>query len=194
MIDIVIAGVTYSIPSSAADQNWAAKQVAAFQALAAQTETGVAVQMLSKNVTPVGTGADTTEDLLMSYPLPAGTLVDNGQGIRVTAFGTGVNTADATTLRAYFGATVLLAKVLTVSQNNKWKCVFEVLRTGASSQLAMCKTEDGGASANVVGRMDLTTPAEILSGIVTIKLTGQRAVSSVANSIQQYAMFVELLS
>lgn len=189
MIDIDIFGTDYPVPSGAADTNWAAQQIAFEQALASAVNR--APRVLSLNVTPVGTGADTTEDNLMTYALPADTLSVNRMGVRVTAMGTGVNTADATTVRAYFGSTAVASKVLTASQANSWKVVFEVFRTGAATQIASGFVANGGTATDIAQASSL--PSATLSGAVTIKLTGQRASSSVADSVAQYFMLVELI-
>lgn len=185
-IDISVAGVSYSVPSSAADTDWAASQIAWEQAVSA----AATVSRKSVNVTPVGTGADTTEDNLMTYSLPAGTLSTNGMGVRITAWGTGVNTADTTTVRAYFGSTLLVGPALTANSTNSWRVVCEVFRTGATAQTAAGSLICTGSLATA----KVTTPAETLSGAVTIKLTGQRASTSSANSIIQDGMIVELIS
>lgn len=188
-ITLTINGVAYTYPSGASDTNWAAEQVAAMQALTAVAN--ASVQVLETNVTPVGTGADTTEDNLMTYSLPANTLSTNGMGVRVTALGVGVNTADATTVRAYFGSTLLGTLVLTASQVNSWRAEFEVFRTGAATQVTGCTISNGGTAQ--ASQTTANTASATLSGAVTLKFTGQRASSSVANSVQQLYMLVELV-
>lgn len=139
----------------------------------------------------VGSGADTTEDTLKTWPLPASSLDANNKGLRVTMFGDGVSTGDVTTIRAYFGATAVLTKVLTASQANTWRCVFEVTRTGAATQTASGVLHNGGTAQSTVQAN--AAPAETLSGAVTIKCTGQRATSSVANSLRCLFMMVEFI-
>lgn len=206
-IAINILGVDYDAPSSAADTNWAADQVALEQALATglnNTATdlteaeanitalqGNRVKVLSKNVTPVGNGADTTEDNLMTYTVPGGTLASNGQCVRVTASGIGVNTADATTVRAYFGSALLGTLELTASQVNSWRAVFEVFRTGASAQVTSCVIINGGVAQKL--QTTANTGTETLASDVVLKFTGQRASTATANSVQQLSMVVELL-
>jgi hypothetical protein len=191
MINIPVAGASLPCPSGAADTDWAANLVALLQALGATVSKGPAVQRLSVNVTPAGTGADTSEDNLMTYPLAAGLLGVNGQGVRITAWGDGVNTANATTVRCYFGGTLCGTLVLQPSQSNTWRAVFEVFRTGATAQVATSQFSNGGT---VVGAsQNNATPAETLSGAVTAKFTGQRATSSVSNSIRQLGMAVEFI-
>lgn len=194
MININVAGVQYPCPSGPSDDNWASKLVALLKALGAAVGLGPAVQRLSSNVTPVGTGADTTEDTLMTYTLPGGTLAANAQGIRVTAWGDGVSTADVTTLRAYFGGTKVLEKALVANQNNTWRVVFEVFRTSPTAQTVATQMANGGGALNATTPWQQNAaPAETLSGDVLTKFTGQRANSSVANSIRQLGMAVELI-
>lgn len=188
-VNLTIGTTVYPYPSGAADTNWAAEQVAAMQALAAIATQ--APRVLETNITPVGTGADTTEDNLMTYVLPAATLSADGMGVRVTAMGVGVSTADVTTLRVYFGSANVGAKILTASQINTWRVVFEVFRTGAATQVAGGIIGNGGSVNSTTTFGDL--PTQTLSSNITIKLTGQRASSSVANSIQQLYMSVELI-
>lgn len=201
MINITILGAAHEAPSNASDTNWVAKQVALEQALAAGINTVSAevdvlqalalVRRLSVNVTPVGSPASTAEGDLMSYVLPANTLDVNGKGVRITAVGTGVSTPDATTVRCYFGGDVVVSKVLQASQANTWRAVFEVFRRGASLSSAGGTIENGGAAASIATAAVLS--GANLAAAVTIKVTGQRAVSSVANSIEQLHMLVELI-
>lgn len=148
--------------------------------------------LASINTSVVGTGADTTEDNLMTYSLLANAMSADGKTVRVTAWGDGVSTADVTTVRGYFGATAVVTKVLTASQANTWRAEFTVTRTGATAQVASGEVKNGGTAASLA--QSNSSPAETLSGAVTIKFTGQRATSSVANSIRQLGMLVEFLN
>lgn len=160
----------------------------------AGTGTGVTTLSgaLSSQFTSVGTGADTTEDNLMTYTFLGNSMSANGKSVRVTAWGDGVSTADATTVRCYFGATVVLTRILTAAQANTWRAEFNVTRITATTQTASAVIVNGGT---VVTTIQLNSaPAETLSGNVTIKCTGQRAVSSVANSVQQLGMLIEFFN
>jgi hypothetical protein len=195
MININVAGTPYPVPSGPQDSNWSAKLVAFLQALAAAvTSSALAVSRLSTQTSAVGigNGADNTEDTLMSYSVPANTLPNANQTLRITAYGFGVNTADATTLRMYFGAQLLITKVLPTTSNNKWKLVAEVARIGPTSQIASAVCVSGATGAGGVAQ-DCTSPAETLSGPVVVKVTGQRGGTPTANSITQNLMMVELV-
>lgn len=151
-----------------------------------------AIGTFSKNMTVVGNAADTSEDNLMTSALPNNGLNVDGRGIRVTAWGDGVSTADVTTVKCYFGATAVVTKVLTASQANTWRAVFEVLRTAATTQTASGTLWNGGA-ANSTAQTN-SAPGETLANSITVKCTGQRATTSTANSVRQLGMIVEVLN
>ena len=188
-VNITVAGVSYSVPSSAADVNWAAQQLAFEQALAAQGNTSV--QRLYANSVPVGTGLDNTEDTLMSYTLPAGALSTAAKCLRVTAWGTGANVSQTTTLRAYFGATKLLEASLGTGQPNTWRVQYECLAVGASSQAASLLYFNGEADSWVYLP---ASPAETAASQILLKFTGQKASpGTTANAVVQVGMTVELI-
>lgn len=153
---------------------------------------GTMLAVPSVNTSAVGNAADTSEDNLMTYSLPAASMSSNGRGVRITAWGSGVSTTDVTTVRCYFGATAVTTKVLTASQANTWKADFAVIRTGATTQVASGSILNGGTTSSVT--QATASPGETLSGAVTIKCTGQRATTSSANSVQQLGMVVEFIN
>jgi hypothetical protein len=125
--------------------------------------------------------------------LLANSLAANGHGVRITAWGdnNGGVTADVETVKVYFGATAVVTKILTASQANTWKASVEVIRTGATTQVATGSLYQGGTVTAVA--QSNASPGETLSGAVTIKCTGQRATTSSANSVRQLGMVVEYL-
>ncbi len=153
------------------------------------TGVGALSSVLDAQFTPVGNTGDTNEDTLMTYTLPGNSLTTNGWSVRLTAFGTGVNTANATTLKCYFGGTVTDTLILTASQANVWKVVYDVVRVDATHQTAFGVITQGGTTT--VTKAENTAPAETLSGNVVMKCTGQRGTSSTANSVVQLAEIVE---
>lgn len=92
------------------------------------------IQKLSTKYSDTGTTAVTTEETLFSYTLPAGTLDADGEGIRVTAYGSFAATANAKTVRCKFGGNTYITNAVTTSPNGvNWKAQFDVLRAGATS-------------------------------------------------------------
>jgi hypothetical protein len=127
---------------------------------------------LSAASTAVGnitTGADD----LMTYALPAASLVTNNEGVEIHAWGTTANTANAKTLICYFGATAIQTTSLTTSIAGVWDIRATVLRTGATGQVAISTNSTQGAAGIALVDVESTTPGETLSGAVTIKCTGE---------------------
>ena len=145
------------------------------------------VGTLSVNTATVG-NVGAGEDDLMTYPLPAKTLADNGRGVRVTAWGDAANNANAKTLKVYFGATEVLSTALTASQVGTWRVVMEVIRTGAATQVAIAQLNQGGATTIVDAETD--SPTSDLDAAVTIKLTGTATAN---DDIRQFGMVVEAI-
>jgi len=133
------------------------------------------------------------EDNLMTYTLRGGTMAFNGEAIRVTAWGRWGANNNEKLLRAYFGSTSILLTVAGHIPNaGGWKAQFEIVRTGATSQILIGHntTREGvGSSFNFVP--DEATPAETLAGPVVIKMTGA---ATSDNDIVQKGMIVEYLS
>lgn len=190
MINVTVNGVVYPVPSSAADVDWAAKQVAFEQALAAAIPIA-AVRRLYTNAVQVGSGADTLEDALMQYSVLANVLAA-GKGVRVTAWGAGVNTADATTLRAYVAGQKVIEKVLTASQANTWRAQLDLLCIDANNATLTGLLTQGG-TVTQLQVVSISSFAAPVAAPILFNFTGQRAASSVANSVVQYGMSVELI-
>lgn len=201
-INLVIAGATLPYPSSAADTDWAAQQVAAMQALAAGVNSIAAlqaavvalqalvpIQRLFQSAQAVSSTADNNEDTLMTYTLPANALATANKGLRVTGWGTGANSATAIQVRAYFGATRVVNQTLTLNSNNTWQIVYQ---TGAVAPSSQNTTALFNGSPGTVQTITPTT--EDTSQPIIIRFTGQKApAGTLAGAVIQTGMLVELL-
>jgi len=107
--------------------------------------------------------ANVTESSVTSFSLPAATLNTDGCVIRITVTGevTGSNSGFP---RLKFGATNLDANAAILT-THKFVLTAHVVRTGAATQRAMLEWDDNGTIT-----LTKTTPAETLSGAVTIDL------------------------
>lgn len=145
--------------------------------------------LITYSTTAAATAANTTETDLWSFSLPASTLVENGQAVRVIVHGATAANANTKTLRLYFGST-LVGSMSGAANNNTWSFQADVIRTGATTQQANVLGFLGTitASANA-----FTTPAETLSGAITIKVTGQNGTAA-ASDITFNAATVEFLT
>src|SRR6266571_5037270 len=105
--------------------------------------------------------ANVTESSVTSFSLPASTLDTDGYALRITITGevTGSNSGFP---RLKFGATNLDANAAILNAH-KFVLTAKIVRTGATTQRAMLEWDDNGTITLIK-----TTPAETLSGAVTI--------------------------
>jgi hypothetical protein len=146
--------------------------------------------VLTTTTASAGTAADTNETDLWTYSLPANVLNANGKTVRITAFGTLAANANSKTPRLYFGGT-LVAFNTVLSNNQGWRLTADVVRTGASAQLAS-GLYAGGAGNGFLANLPVT-PAASTTAAITIKVTGQNGTAS-ANDIVFLGAVVELLN
>lgn len=149
--------------------------------------------------TTVGNTAATTEDDLMTYTLPAGTLSANGMVVRVTAWGQlTTGTADSQLVKGYFGGVQVVGRSTASATvtNAAWRAEFEIIRTGSATEMGGSTYIFHPVAGDTI--FAATTPVGTLTadttGAIVIKFTGQRLVSSVADSVQQNFMLVELFA
>jgi hypothetical protein len=141
---------------------------------------------LSVNTTTVG-NVGAGEDDLITYSLPADSLVVSGRGVRITAWGTTANNANAKTLKVYFGGTALISHSLP-NGTLPWRFEVLVFRTGASAQAYNATFTHNGSSTQTEvkgGTLAVTETAAI-----TIKTTGE---ATADNDITSNGLFVEAL-
>jgi hypothetical protein len=110
----------------------------------------------------------TSEQDLMSYSLPANTLNAERRGVRITAYFSVAVNGNNKTAKLKFGGTTIANTAAIALNGGIIRLQAEVYRTGAATQLA---TSHGFSNADVLNA-EITTPAETLSGAITIKTTG----------------------
>ena len=137
----------------------------------------------------VGNAADTTDDVLFTYSLPASSLNAAGRTIRVSCFGGTAANGNNKTVKLWFGSEVVSSGVVT-SNNKNWSASLLIGRTGTSTQM-------------VNGNMLVdTTPitgyvaagAETETAAITIKCTGASGTTGAANDVLGKGMTVEFLN
>lgn len=148
------------------------------------------VSLLDINNTAVG-NVGAGEDDLITYVMPASTLTAAKKGVRVTAWGTTANNANAKTIKAYFGSQVVLTNALTVSIAGVWRMESEVYSTGTEAQDWVSQLVTTGTAGVALNDIELGTATQDDGATITIKLTGT-AVDN--NDIVQEGMMVEFLN
>jgi hypothetical protein len=143
---------------------------------------------LTVSTTQTGTTAVTTEEDLWTYSLPANTLSSNGKTVRITGWISTAANANTKTVRVYFGSTVIATRNTATASLLMWFEAY-VVRTSATAQIGRARRDVEQGALNY----SFTTPAETLTGAVTIKITGQNGTAS-ANDIVLAGAVVELLN
>lgn len=138
----------------------------------------------------VGTTAVTTEEVLQTYTLPANTLAQAGQSVRVSCFFTTGATANNKTVKLYFGASVIsTATYAGNAQVGRLQAI--VTRTAAATQKFNGSGMAGTGSLTPVAEV-YTAGTDALTAGVVIKCTGTNGTAA-ANDIVATSMITELI-
>ncbi len=147
---------------------------------------------LSVNTTGVN-NVTTGETTLMTYDLPANTLVTTGQMVEHEIRGVFASSANAKTLKIYFGGTVVLSNSLPINTAGAFWGKFSYQRTGSSAQnwnfiFMRTVTAATGTAPPVVTSGTCT---ETETAAITMKVTGTGGASDEIgqkfSSINNYA-------
>ncbi len=125
--------------------------------------------VVNANTTAVGNVGAGTDDLI-SYTLPANSIVTTGRGVRITAWGTGANNANAKTVTLEFGGQTVMTQALTANQVDNWRISSIVLRTGASTQDVFAELLQSGTA--VITKQTITAGTQTETAQIIIKCTG----------------------
>ena len=151
------------------------------------------VGVASVNTTAVG-NVGAGDDDLMTYSLPANSLSVNGKGLRVLAWGTTANNANAKILSFKFGAVTVFQRTLTASQLGYWHAEILIFRSGANAQKLFWILSESAfntiAANKQAEEVDAGT-SETDTSAITVKFTGQGTAN---NDITQEVMLVEFLN
>lgn len=128
---------------------------------------GVVLKVNTTAVGNVGAG----EDDLITYSVPASTLGTNGNYLEFEVFGTFAANANSKQVKVKYGATTLLASSAQTQNGGTWSISGKIVRTGAATQIASVNSSYD--AANFQNLTNYTTPAETLSGAITLKCTGE---------------------
>lgn len=146
---------------------------------------GLCIGKLATDFNAVG-NVGAGEDNLMLYPLPANVLNTSSRGLKVTAGGQLANNGNAVTLKFYFGATAFtFFSAITTNKVPWWVEIF-IGRLTATTQVMMSFFDRNGVQHLV----QIASPAETLSGAVTMRFTGEGVAN---NDIVQNMMLIEVV-
>lgn len=143
---------------------------------------------LNVNTTPVGSGADTTADTLMSFTVPANTLVNVGDTLHLVARGTTPGTTDNKVIHLQVGAGAASATNNSAPQTT-WFFEMWVTKTGPNAQAWFALINN---NTNNTTSQNGTLAAVDTAGIAVL-LTGQNTTAATAGSVVAQFMYVECI-
>lgn len=148
-------------------------------------------ETLKIDTTQKGNLANTNPQTLFSFSIPPGTLVRNGQSLRIKIFGTNAANANSKTMTFNFGATQLVTFFSASGTQRSWNLETTIIRTGPSSQL--CSTLAADQTDNNYGPKSVTS-SEDTSGVGTPAFSFVATDGNgVANDIVYQGCVIELL-
>lgn len=156
----------------------------------AQYINGGIADLLFSSFTPGQNGADTTEDVLQTFTMPAGFLVPSqvtapinppqpSKLIKLRAWGVTANNGDSKTLKLYHGTTSFSAS-LTTSSAAAWMAEMELLRKDNTHQIARFLCIHG---TSIIACSQLTNGADDLTTALVAKVTGQAGAGNAGDII-----------
>lgn len=125
----------------------------------------------------IGNGADTSEDTLFTFTLPANTLDAVGREVCIQAWGSVAATSATKTAKIYFGSTVLTTFTATTTQSGVWCICASIVKDASNSQNGAV-LNDTTITGSLVRSMTITTPTEADTAGIVIKVTGQSSVAT----------------
>jgi hypothetical protein len=134
----------------------------------ASTLEATMVGVANVNTTAVGNVGGGTDDLI-TYTLPANALSANGKGVRITAWGTTANNANAKTVTLAFGGQTIMTQALTISIAGTWRIEAVVVKNGANTQDIWAELLQ---LATIVHKQTITAGTQTDTSDIVIKCTG----------------------
>lgn len=175
--------------------------VTGFSSVAVGTTSGAAANIggvVSANSTGVGNVGASGPDDLQTYQLPANSLTGASRGIRIKAWGTTANNANAKSVRLSFGSADLITKQLTASIAGFWELEATILRTGVSAQDFFAKAVNYGGTTvsstdgeTVAMLANVGTATQTETAAIDIKV--KSTVSTADNDIVSQGLIVEYI-
>lgn len=128
----------------------------------------------------------TTETDLMSTTVPAGTLTEAGDLVRIRAWGTTVSNANVKTLKLYFGSATIVSQTLTASIAGKWVIDAIVVRVSQNVQESHALVVESVGSSLAAGKhaQEITALTASEAAAITVKVTGTSGTAS-ADVVQE---------
>lgn len=137
-----------------------------------------------------GNAADTTEDTLMSFTVPAGALANVGDTLHVVAGGSLAASTDSKTVRLRIGGSGALASPVGAAVGViKWMLQVWLTKTASNTQSYVTSYSNGASLFSTISG----TLALADTGTLAVAVSGQNVTNSVLNSITCQYLSVDLI-
>lgn len=138
---------------------------------------------MQQSLTGVGNTADTTDDVLFTYSLPASSFDVAGRALTVTAFGKLAANGNNKRMKIWFGATAVADSGVVTGNGVGWQLQADIAKVGAAGANTQI-----GQGQSIVGTTHggvnvPQTPTETESGAIVIKVTGASGTTGAANDV-----------
>lgn len=136
----------------------------------------------------VSNGADTTDDVLATYTIPANYFTAGGQTLRFTAYGVTGATGNNKQIKIKIGTTTVLTSGTVTTNAGAWRIVYDLAHISANVQV-------GGGSGNSGATPFATSGAQTFTetGALTVTVTGASGTTGAAADVTLYGFTVEVL-
>lgn len=130
----------------------------------------------------VGSGADD----LITFALEKNTLLNTGDALEITAYGTQAANANNKTIKLLLGSTELFSTGAVASNDKDWELTCRITRTGVATQ--KCTTSFNGDTVLVTQTANFVSGTENFATALTIKCTGE---ATSDNDIVQQGLIIK---
>lgn len=139
-----------------------------------------------------GNGADTTDDTLFAYTMPARSLDQQNRGVIIEAWGDLAANGNNKTVKLWLGTATICTTGVIATTGGGWWLRAVVIKDGAGSNQAC--TSFGIVGAAVVPGASLNLESQTDTSPIIIKVTGASPTSGAADDVLGYAMTVQFMN
>lgn len=148
----------------------------------------------SNQVGNVGNGANTTDDTLFLYNLPANSFDANGRALKVFAYGTFAANGNNKAVKLWVASTNVLTTGVVTQSGGWWQMEMLITRSAASNQFIAARGFLSVLGPGAVVGPENSFTAEPDTGAIAVYVTGASPTTGAANDVVAYGMLAEFIN
>lgn len=145
-------------------------------------------RVLYEDFTISANGADTTEDTLKTFDIPAGLLANVGDRLHIVAGGVLGATTDSKSVRVRFGSSLASFQISTLASQVAWRAELDIVKAASNAQSVMAIQ-----SNTTLQQTQWVGPSQTDTAAITLLVSGQNSTNSVAGSINCRHLTVDFI-